>query len=135
MPRKQRFVLMLVLVTAALILPATARAQSAWGGGCQGQFGTDICIAVAGPSITVHADFYVNDFNTVYPYGYGSLYICVAGTGCYYRYTALTDHYGHYPVGQLLVNGTGEATNEVDFFDSSFNYITTGVSPVQYWAP
>lgn len=137
MSRSARLALLFLVLGLSFAVPDTARAQVADGGGCAGQFDTDICIACTGVGypLTTHSNFFVNDFTTVDPYGYGSLYLCIDGVGCYYKYTAFTDHYGEYPTAYHQVYGTGQATTEVDFYSYTSSYLTTGVSPVQYWFP
>ena len=134
-----RLVVLLSAFLAIMAAPKSAQAQVADGGGCDDLvgLGADICSACVGVGypLTLHANFYVNDFTYIDPSGYGALYSCIQGEGCYYKYTVFTDHYGVYPTAYSYVYGTGQSQNEVDFYTYYNSYIGTGISPTQYWYP
>lgn len=113
---------------------ATTVTPMATGGGCTSSYGGRACLSYKGSQKALLADFYVGSWDHVDRSGTGYVYIEDSNGNVYYRYTALTNFIGHYPASSLDVGNTsGAAWTDVDFYDSSGNWINTASSPIQAW--
>lgn len=101
------------------------------GGGCANTYGASSCISYRGSTSSLNADFYVNSMDRVSSSGTAYVYIEANGSS-YYRYSALTNYIGHYPVTSLGVS-SGSAWTIVDFYDSAGNYLMSAYSPTQWY--
>lgn len=105
----------------------------ATGGGCTDKYGGASCISYKGSTTSLNADFYVTSWDHVDISGTGYVYIEANGT-TYYRYTALTNFIGHYPVSSLGIgSSSGYAWTVVDFYDNSGNWLNSVYSPNQWY--
>ncbi|WP_371409360.1 hypothetical protein OG423_05785 [Micromonospora zamorensis] len=100
------------------------------GGGCRDTAGLGVCVSWT--NSTLKGDFYVNSWSGVSSSGTARVYIVYNGS-LKYKYTALTDHIGHYPVATHGTSGSGSGYTLVDTFSQSGSSIGGGSSPRQYF--
>lgn len=104
------------------------------GGGCANTRGAGVCISWQKSNNRLAGDFYVNSFSGISSTGTARVFIYNSVTGGYhYKYTAVTDHTGHYPVAYDGTSGSGVGWTTVDFYNNSGALIMSADSPYQYW--